>query len=74
MASKEYEEFMGLDMVFLDDKAGALIFSVNVGPRFIGDHMLNTFKSLLRSKKWNLWMIGARPVVDGPGIVNRVED
>ncbi|CAN7123025.1 unnamed protein product [Brassica rapa subsp. narinosa] len=50
---------MGLDMVFLDDKvtflrissfhsAGALIFSVNVGPRFIGDHMLNTFKSLLR--------------------------
>ncbi|KAJ4885657.1 Uncharacterized protein Rs2_35750 [Raphanus sativus] len=27
---------------------------------------------LLR-KKWNLWMIGARPVADGRGIVNRVE-
>ncbi|KAL0721913.1 hypothetical protein Bca4012_036512 [Brassica carinata] len=29
--------------------------------------------SAIRSKEYNLWMIGARPVADGRGIVSRVE-
>ncbi|CAG7889379.1 unnamed protein product [Brassica rapa] len=29
--------------------------------------------SQVMSKKWNLWMIRARPVAYGPGIVHRVE-